>query len=491
MPGSIPVLSDHAYQSTLFEAVNPKSDKTETFLFVGTWNMQDKCHSKASHATQAFANNPYDEDESKEHFDIRKREQFKKIEQNIANGGDDIVFLQEIDFLIRKEHQALKAEFEAMLKKHGYRLTLTPNSPNQQSMALIFNNKKLKPVASQGVFPEPSKQKYRGYETTFTHRQTGQTIVATNLHLLYGRDYKTEIEDYQRMFETSANHHGRFLIMGGDTNNIQNANLNTALGDWRKATNFSRDPNTQQLTTQHNTDSTKQKAYDRFFAVPPPGCFLRAIPTKRTEQVIIDQQGHAQFMGVSERRSSTSRVGERWRRGKDIMKELEQVFLTASNKDKPDLLKKMQEVIQLKKLNIQTCFTDISVQQAYQTFQPLLSHQGYYQFYIDKTNRPFQTGRFHLFTAHDPKNQIKGDALKSEILDDFFTRIDDCVTKPQLETLLALFKNEEGYKTLETGQGFFTRLFNLKTSSIIALENKYKDKMDELDALEAGNQPDI
>ncbi|MBL7481349.1 hypothetical protein [Legionella bononiensis] len=526
MSDFIPVLSDHAYQSTEFLSINPEDNSVQIQLSVGTWNIQDKCFSKANHVTQAYANNPYDADETQANYEVRKRAQFNKIEANISNGGDDIVFLQEVDFLFGKQNLGLKNEFQQMLKRHGYELVFTqrPSDPNrtQQPMAMIYNTNKLRLNSSQGVFPAPpdanGKQKYRGYETTFTLKDgSNRKVVATNLHLLYGHDYKNEIEEYQRTMEQR----GVLSVMGGDTNNVQNSNLNTALGDWSASTNISRDPQTNQLTTAHSDPGKPgqriQKAYDRFFGVPSAGNYLKTQPTQRSEQVVLNSTGEAEFKPFTKFPVSLSRVNERWRRGKDIIAELELVYSkTRTLPERHELLQEMSDVIQFKNLKPANCFTNSLILEDYRSFifkqkhdfskdngsahgtplqpapnpQPIshtrLKHnpKSDYAYYIEKADRSTNPGRSHWFkvSSDSMRNQLKGDALKSEILDKLYKKIEKCETVQDLKKEIKAIEKSTDYAILATGQGLITKLSLglIKTSSVIAFETLCREKMSEL-----------
>jgi hypothetical protein len=393
----IPALSDHAYQSTTFQNINPGNDQVQTELNIGSWNLQDICRSKATQGSHA--NNPWDADEDRPNYEARKRKQIEKIEAKIKKGGDDIVFLQEIDFLLGTANKQLQNEFKTMLQRNGFELALSqkPGDPkfSQQPMATIYNAQKLQLQTAKGVLPAPPDargvQKYRGYKTTFRLKEAPfSTIVATNLHLLYGHNYKSEIEDHQKKQERT----GVLSIMGGDTNNVQNENINTALGNWHIPTNISRDHNTGQLTTSHtdpvNPASSKQKAYDRFFGVPSAGCYLRAQATLRSEHVFI-KNGEAKFRPFKDdekfRRVSISRIGERWRRGKDIIHELEHKYSTTQNTIQQNkLLGEMYLIIQWKKLNTQTCFSNPAIRQAYEHVKETYENQNkkrLYEHYID------------------------------------------------------------------------------------------------------------
>ncbi len=302
MPDSIPVLSDHAYQSSNFEIVDPHTGAIFFNLNVGTWNMQDLCFSKKNHATHLFSNNPYDADETQGNYEIRKRAQFSKIAQNIGANGDAVVLLQEVDFLLAEKHTHLKDEFIAMLRVHGYELVLTtrPADHNytQQPMALIYDTKKLVCAPeSIPLFAAPpdfrGKSKYRGYETIFTDLRSKIVFAVANIHLPYGHDnYTSEIYAHQM----DLMRRGIPSIVGGDTNRPPPANLWTSSTDGRIATNFSRDPATGKLITEEDVPGYPgfvfPKAYDRFFAAASG---MVTHMTARSEQVSIDADGNAVF----------------------------------------------------------------------------------------------------------------------------------------------------------------------------------------------------
>lgn len=301
MPGSIPVLSDHAYQSRVFKMFGPYGELIVE-LAVGTWNMLDQCFSKVSHYNKEYSNNPYDADETLENYNIRKRAQFLKLKQNI--GQDDIVLLQEIDFLL--SHPDLEREFRTMLDEHGYNLILTDMlidpTFSQQPMALIYNREKLRWSANNPLFPSPPnvlrKQKFRGYESVFIHTQSQQMIAVANFHLLYNVDYTRAIQVYQM----NAAQHRVLSIMGGDTNSSPKSELDTLLCDASIATNFSLDPSTGKLTVYEVSpelpEYRRPKAYDRFFGVAPPMCYLHSEITSRCEQISIDAEGNAFFSPI-------------------------------------------------------------------------------------------------------------------------------------------------------------------------------------------------
>lgn len=500
----IPVLSDHAYQSIQFQVIDPKTTTEKTTLCVGSWNLLNKGHSKQSNFNfkkdpeKAYTNNPYNIDESEYNYIKRKQQEIKLIEEKIQ-AGDDIVFLQEIDFLLTWPKDTsptimgLKKEFELMLSKHGYGLILT-TPPQQQPLATIYNKNKLDLDSEDRVFLSKTKQ-YRGYESTFTLKSTGQKVVATNLHLLYGEDYKKQIEDYQKDKEAED----VFCIMGGDTNNVQDLNLNTGLSKKTAATNFSMDEDNiengkeekvddkNKLTLAHkdpdNPEKLHVKSYDQFFVVPPKAHYVRATPTDRCTEVILENDA-AKFIPLTaeHRRSKTTRVGERWRRNIHIIQELENRYkpaLTSLQMEQKELLKELRAVIKFKKLNSDK----ISNPDLKSTYQEGLSYLDYYKHYVtDKSRLLFNKGRDHFFKIESAPNiNLQGDALKSKILNDFYQKIDNISDIKQLKTEIDDFVKSDEYKILAKGQGITTRLFSLKTTSIEAFEKICQDKRDELE----------
>jgi hypothetical protein len=77
---------------------------------------------------------------------------------------------------------------------------------------------------------------------------------------------------------------------------------------------------------------------------------------------------------------------------------------------------------------------------------------------------------------------LQGDALKSQILDKLYTKINDCKSRPELENEIKKIKKSSDYALLATGQGLVTRLFGglIRTSSVIAFEEFCTEKKIEL-----------
>jgi hypothetical protein len=150
-------------------------------------------------------------------------------------------------------------------------------------------------MGSAHIFPTPSepgtKVKYRGYQTTLIHKESGMRIVVANIHLPYGDDHYTpQIVEYQN----SLRENGTPSIVVGDANRPP-PNIPSSYTDKTIATNFSCDPKTGMLTNEEAGDT---KAFDQFFAVAPEGMDLHTEITDRSEQVSIGPDQKPQFRRV-------------------------------------------------------------------------------------------------------------------------------------------------------------------------------------------------
>ena len=70
----------------------------------------------------------------------------------------------------------------------------------------------------------------------------------------------------------------------------------------------------------------------------------------------------------------------------------------------------------------------------------------------------------------------KGDHLKTEILNDFKVQIEKTFSTDELTELKERLMSSRECEILKTGQGAFTRLTGIKTSSIVALENMFQQQ---------------
>ena len=92
--------------------------------------------------------------------------------------------------------------------------------------------------------------------------------------------------------------------------------------------------------------------------------------------------------------------------------------------------------------------------------------------------------RFHLFSAHASENMkakfpnyqhIKGDSLKTMILQAFKDSLENVVDGVKLASIIHAFKRSDEYAILKRGQGLATRVFALKTDSIKAFDKMVAD----------------
>jgi hypothetical protein len=86
-------------------------------------------------------------------------------------------------------------------------------------------------------------------------------------------------------------------------------------------------------------------------------------------------------------------------------------------------------------------------------------------------------------TVKESLKQLKGDALKTKILLAFKTELDSITSKEELDTFVTQFKDTQEYSVLKTSQGWFTKAFDLKTSSVEAFDQMVVDKEGELQNL--------
>jgi hypothetical protein len=102
--------------------------------------------------------------------------------------------------------------------------------------------------------------------------------------------------------------------------------------------------------------------------------------------------------------------------------------------------------------------------------------------YAYKTLNPLG-GRFHFFTvsseAFDLNHKYSkstGDYLKTQILEGFKIQIEKTASKEDLQQLKHKLMKTPEYQILKTGQGLFTKITGIKTSSVIAFETMCSDQ---------------
>ena len=261
--------SDHAWRSIaviFVDATNKSSFKVQG----ATWNMQAKCESKIANQARskgatgwvAHGNNPLDVDETWNEYTRRKEQQREELKA-IMSRGNDFIFIQEPDWL---GHNHCRVRFESLLAEQGWAMVVTPDK-GFQKLVTLYNPMIMTPVlgSTQGQFKSDISHKFRGFQTNFVHKATNKPFALVNLHLEYGKDYRSEMGALQQQMVKQD----MPCVMGGDTNNVQNIQLDTMLGDWHAATCVESNGNGV-LTTIHSTESGQvvQKTYDGFFVNP-------------------------------------------------------------------------------------------------------------------------------------------------------------------------------------------------------------------------------
>lgn len=302
------ITSDHVYQSMGIDEQQidspsrtvPPEARRHLPINVATWNLQDFCFS--ADYKRPFSNNPFDYTENPAEYKIRKEQQIDKIMTYLLM--EDIIFLQEADFLFHSYktypadselhviQQQLAAKFLQGLTDHNFEVIMSPQNfvrgYASQKLVTLFNRNKLKLHSSDSVLLTEmgGYSMYRGLEAVLMDTVTNDRVIATNMHLKYGESPVRAIQDYQAM------HKDHLCILGGDTNHVDEAMLELALGKYTYATNFSRDKQGHLTTIHENSESThrREKSYDRFFATPSPGAKINCeMNTNRSGRVrIID-----------------------------------------------------------------------------------------------------------------------------------------------------------------------------------------------------------
>ncbi len=129
-------------------------------------------------------------------------------------------------------------------------------------------------------------------------------------------------------------------------------------------------------------------------------------------------------------------------------------------------------IFEVARSNLECLINFVTNNYAYKTSDPAAGrdHKAYTasidttQFQKSKASAEFQNFR-------NKYQSFKGDHLKTQILDDLKTRIQESSSKEELEKLKEELKTSYETDVLNTGQGWFTQRFGLKTSSIKALES--------------------
>lgn len=298
--------SDHAYQSICIFSKNvdakPPADgetiSQDKRIDVATWNLQDLC--TASSEKRRFSNNPFNYTENLWGYRERKELQIEKILSYL--GSDDIIFLQEIDFLfcnagsfyvVNPELNMMQQELTARLlqgvAEKNFGIIISPHNfirgCGTQKLVTLFDKSKFTLLDSDPVFLTEMGGGYfmhRGLEARLQEIETGHVLIATNVHLKYGESPVDAILAYQSM------HSEHLCIIGGDTNHVDEQMLALASGGYNYATNFSCDVNGY-LTTIHEgieMGPGLKKSYDRFFVTPSTDTPIKCVINEDRSEMV-------------------------------------------------------------------------------------------------------------------------------------------------------------------------------------------------------------
>lgn len=280
--------SDHAYQSLCIyfseQHVKPQIKAIDDLrpIHVATWNLQDLCIGRSDR--RRFSNNPFNYNEDFDAYRYRKQQQIDKIAAYLRL--EDIIFLQEVDFLFHDApvfydvnpqliqiQQELATLFHQKLAENNFGIIISPHSFvrgfGTQKLVTLFDQEKFIFQNSAPVFLTEMPFGYslhRGLELILQEGKTGRLVIATNVHLKYGESPVPAIQSYQDSYRD------HLTIIGGDTNHVDADMLNLALGGYSHATNFSMDEDGH-LTTFHKDRleaAELPKSYDRIFVKSSP-----------------------------------------------------------------------------------------------------------------------------------------------------------------------------------------------------------------------------
>ncbi len=268
---------------------------------------------EANFQPMRLSNHPFQVNESVAAYETRKEQQIAQI-MGAIDAGDDIINLQEIDFLklndstepgLDQAKQRLQKRFFDCLELKGYHRAIMIDASDQPFLAVIYNASKFKLMDTRAVFQYTGNEGpnlFRGMETIFQLENQSSlvhTIVNTNLHLQYGHDYQDEIASYQSQFERRE---GMMHVMAGDCGNCQN--LPTALGSKNECTSLGKD--------SQGGITLNPKSQDVAFVVAPKGYKVESIVNRdRSQQFTLSPSGGIHLIASIEAQSSCTEVGER------------------------------------------------------------------------------------------------------------------------------------------------------------------------------------
>ena len=172
-----------------------------------------------------------------------------------------------------------------------------------------------------------------------------------------------------------------------------------------------------------------------------------------------------------------------------VVKAVSEAFLAVAEKGKKATSAEkldLSRVLRVLPLDTQTLIIDkILKEQPTLTKKDLLNpviHRVDTQ-YEFKANNPLE-GRSHAFTVSgenfkgikDQFKDSKGDFLKSQILNDFRTQIENTGSKEELNDLKKQLQSSPEYAVLKSGQGLFTKITGIQTTSQKTFEAMFSEQ---------------
>lgn len=300
-----------------------------------TWNLQDKCHSKADHAQGLFANNPFDATETDGQYLSRKTQQMEgQLLPDLQEHKPAYVTLQEADLFTSErpspEILALRERTRKQLRDAGYEIITSPLAKDQQPVVIIYRRDRLTPVSNsgRGEFPTPvgpggKFTKNRGFGVLFTDQQSGKPVEVISAHLSFDGDYREAILKHQQQMAEQ----GITSIISGDTNHAPNIDSVGAIGSWNRATNVSFDAASGRLTVEdpRHGSGPVDKVYDVTFTSPPQGFKVQITELPGLEMKVSPDGKSAfvePFIPDPQHSNHMSLLGRPWRRGAVVWKEI-------------------------------------------------------------------------------------------------------------------------------------------------------------------------
>ncbi len=251
--------SDHTWQS-----VNVQVPAHSLSLNVATWNLQNKCSSKATNQERniPYSNNPADVDETVDQYTYRKDIQVEQIKALQATNS--AILLQEADVFINPKWAS---HYKDQVEQDDWKLLISPKKNldvHQNKVAILYDSKALNLIDGDGPIMEYNGT-YYGYEWKFIELASSASIALASLHLDYTHDFSEQILIHQDDLIAQR----VTGILGGDTNHTPRL-LDGFIGNPSYATNVhSVNGNLSVFDNHPGNIPNDYKKYDGFFVNPP------------------------------------------------------------------------------------------------------------------------------------------------------------------------------------------------------------------------------